>query len=256
MGGQYIVKWRIGRRVFAPSLFFTALTVLLLGVFVRLGFWQLDRAEQKHLLMQQAQDGSRHTQAYDPARAEHWPRYQRVQLQGHYDTAHQILLDNMPSSQGQPGYRVLTPLHLDDQHMVLVDRGWIPWGPGREPLASVMVNDAPRRVVGLLDELPAPGHRAGDAGIKPANNPDSWPQVLNFPRYDELKLLYSQPLAPRIVLLDAAQPDGYERGWKVLNEGFVPERHVAYAVQWFGFAVTLLIIFVVVNLKRIEVNHD
>lgn len=233
-----------------------ALTILLLGLFVRLGFWQLDRAEQKRVLMQQAVQGRMNTMTYDVALAAQWPRYQQVSISGQYDSTHQILLDNMPSHQGQPGYRVLTPLHVNGGHIVLVDRGWIPWGAKREPLTSLLVNEAPRTVVGLLDELPAPGHRAGEAGIKPANNPDSWPQTLNFPRHEELQPLYSQVLATRIVLLDAAQPDGYERQWQVLNEGFTPERHVAYAVQWFGFAVTLLIIFVVVNLKRIDVNHD
>jgi surfeit locus 1 family protein len=51
-----------------------------------------------------------------------------------------------------------------------------------------------------------------------------------------------------LVLLDAGDPDGYLRQWHA--PGFPPMRHVAYAVQWFGLALTLAVIYVVTNLRR------
>ena len=57
--------------------------------------------------------------------------------------------------------------------------------------------------------------------------------------------------------MDVDNADGFERRWQI-KQGFGPERHIAYAVQWFGFAITLCIIYIVVNLKR-ETNtnlHD
>ena len=73
--------------------------------------------------------------------------------------------------------------------------------------------------------------------------------MLNYPRLPELQQLYGTGLQSRIVLLDAAAADGFERIWQI-DLGFSPERHIAYAVQWFGMAMTVLIIFVAVNLKR------
>ena len=54
--------------------------------------------------------------------------------------------------------------------------------------------------------------------------------------------------ATELVLLDAAEPDGYVRNWA--PPGFPPMRHIGYAVQWFGLALTLAVIYVVTNFRR------
>ena len=56
--------------------------------------------------------------------------------------------------------------------------------------------------------------------------------------------------AAELVLLDADQPDGYLRQWQ--PPGFPPLRHTAYAVQWFGLALALGIIYLVTNVRRPE----
>jgi surfeit locus 1 family protein len=235
--------------VFAPGWAASLLTLALLPGLLSLGYWQLQRAAAKRNLMFQAQQGRQQLLDLNAANAAQLNRYQHVRVQGHYDNARQILLDNMPSNNaataGQPGYRVLTPLQLDDAHWLLVARGWIALAD-RQQLPVITVDEQRRELSGLLDELPQPGVRAGNAGL---NN--TWPQRLNYPNATELQSLYGPGLLPRIVLLDADQADGYERLWPI-NLGFTPERHVAYAVQWFGLAATLLIIYVVVNLKRAD----
>ena len=55
--------------------------------------------------------------------------------------------------------------------------------------------------------------------------------------------------AADLVLLDPGEPDGYVRDWS--PPGFPPMRHIGYAVQWFAMAATLLVIWVVTNLKRL-----
>ena len=243
---KYILKLQLGSRVFAPSWFSVVLTALLLPGLLSLGFWQLRRAQEKRDLMAQAEQGRQQTLSYATATASLFARYQHVSANGHYDPTHQVLLDNMPSAAGQPGYRVLTPLRLDDGGVLLVDRGWLAAGTDRDHLPDVAVATDLRRVAGILDELPRPGVRAGDAGIATGQ----WPQRLNYPTYAELQALYGAGLQPRILLLDATESAGYERHW-LIDVGFTPERHVAYAVQWFGLAATLLVIFVVVNLRRL-----
>lgn len=214
---------------------------------INLGLWQLRRADEKRELMAEAAQGRNQTLPLAAHNASGLARYQRVTVSGHYDAAHQVLLDNMPSSKGEPGYRVWTPLLLDDQSVVLIDRGWVALGSNREQRPAIDVDVQPRQVTGMLDELPRPGVRAGEVGIQPG----TWPQRLNYPTLLELQQLYGAQLQPRILLLDANVGDGFERIWQI-DLGFSPERHVGYAVQWFGMALTVLIIFVVVNLKRIE----
>lgn len=242
------MKLRIGSRLFAPSWFASLLTLAVLPALISLGLWQLRRADEKRELMVQAQQGRNQVLPLNASDAPSLARYQRVSLEGSYEPAQQILLDNMPSSKGEPGYRVLTPFRLTDQSLLLVDRGWVPLGANRQQRPQIDVDAQPRQLTGMLDELPRPGVRAGEAGIQPG----VWPQVLNYPTSPELQQLYGPALQARIVLLDAAAVDGFERIWQI-DLGFSPERHVGYAVQWFGMAVTVFIIFIVVNLKRIEI---
>lgn len=244
------MTWRWGSRVFAPSVSATVATLLLLPCLISLGFWQLHRADYKRALMAQAAAGKAQILQLASDNVAKLNRYQHVTAQGAFDSAHQVLLDNMPAQTGQPGYRVLTPMQLTDGALVLIDRGWLPLGQTRKDLPNVEVSEAPRRIQGLLDELPQPGVRLGG----PAAKPSSWPAVLNYPRYEELKAIYGDKLLPRIVLLDADEADGFDRHWQI-DVGFGPERHIAYAVQWFGLALALLLIYFFTNSKRVESAH-
>jgi cytochrome oxidase assembly protein ShyY1 len=75
--------------------------------------------------------------------------------------------------------------------------------------------------------------------------------VLNFPQQADLERALGEPVEARIVLLDPAQPDGYERAWRPAMQ-FGPERHYGYAVQWFAFAVVALVIFISLSLRRVD----
>ena len=48
-------------------------------------------------------------------------------------------------------------------------------------------------------------------------------------------------LAPRVLKLDPDQPLGYARDLDVLPNTLPPERHIGYAVQWFGLAAAVLV---------------
>ena len=236
-------------RRFQPVWWATALTLAVAALFVRLGFWQLHRADEKQSLIVQFESGQQTTATLSPRNGDSLPRYQQVELHGHYDSQHQVLLDNMPSEQGQPGYRVLTPLELEEGGWLLVDRGWVPLGATRSDLPHIAVADDARTLVGKLDDLPEPGVRLGDNG---APDPAAgWPRVLSFPRHAELARALDRPLQHRIVLLDAKQPDGYERVWQA-HFGLGPERHIAYAVQWFAMAAAVVAIYLTLSFKRAD----
>jgi surfeit locus 1 family protein len=237
----------VGRQ-FKPSLNGTLLTGALLAVLVSLGFWQLRRADEKQLLIDQYRNGADTTRSLTASEVDDLPLYQEVIVRGRLDTERQILLDNMPAQQtanGGPGYEVLTPLRLADGSTILIDRGWLPLGRNRAELPRLDVNEEERSVRGRIGNLPS----AAIALSSPIEGP--WPRVLNFPQWKDLHRLYGPSLLPHIVLLDANEPDGFARDWsqRTTFGAFGPERHIAYAVQWFGLAVALAIIYVVVSLK-------
>jgi surfeit locus 1 family protein len=244
---------RIGKRSFAPPIWAVGLTALGLAVFVSLGYWQLGRAQEKQARFDAFMSSSDETILATGLSFDELARYQRVRLRGRYDATRQILLDNMPSAAGRPGYRVLTPLErADGRGWVLVDRGWVPLGATRDDVPDVAVGADERELSGTLDELPIPGVRVGPAAAPGAT---SWPRVLLFPTEPDVESALGVEVESRIVLLDAGVPDGFERKWRPAL-GFGPERHLGYAVQWFAFALVTIVLFVALNLKRTDPAED
>lgn len=227
------------------------LTAVGIALFTRLGFWQLDRAGQKQELLAKYEAGQKTQLAITSANADTLARYQRVSVSGRYDPAHQILLDNMPSHAGQPGFRVLTPMQ-SPAGWLLVDRGWLPLGATRADLPNVSVAADERTITGTIDALPRAGITLKSAPIA-AETP--WPRVLSFPAQADLEQQLGHPLVAGVLLLDPSQPDGYQRIWEA-HLGFKPERHIGYAVQWFALAAAAAIIFVLLGFRTKKATDD
>ncbi len=180
---------------------------------ISLGMWQLRRADEKRVLFDSFAAGTDAARLIDLG-TPRLPRYQRIEANGHYDQARQILIDNMVDA-GRAGYFVITPFALTGGGWVFVNRGWVPLGASRAVRPTIPVSSDTRHLRGRCDNLPSES---------------SWTKATD------------------LVLLDPAEPDGYVRNWA--PPGFPPMRHIGYAVQWFALALTLLVIWVVTNLHR------
>jgi len=241
------IRIPIGSRVFAPSLFFTALTALLGWAFVQLGFWQWHKGEARQAEWDRFASGAEQVIALGSRGVDSVARFQRVSLVGQMDPDHQFLLDNR-IYQGQAGFEVLTPLARPNGRVALVDRGWVPFSGLRERLPGVALK--PRGTVtvsGRVDDLPSPGLASGRAAPS-AQQP--WPKVTAFPSMGQLSTALGVPLEPRIVLLDPKEEDGYVRDWH--PPGMEPIRHWSYAVQWWSFAVVLLVLWFILNVRKVS----
>jgi surfeit locus 1 family protein len=238
------VSLRIANHRFAPTLLATVLTIVAIAGFVRLGVWQLSRAAEKESLQSQYRAGQQSTIELTAGNAHSLARYQRIRARGRYDSARQILLDNMPSAMGQPGYRVVTAFALEQDGWILVDRGWRPWGATRSDLPDVTVGEDVRTIAGQLGTLPRPGVR-----LRATAASSSWPRVLNFPEHAALEQALERKVLPGLVLLDADQPDGFERVWQARID-LGSDQHLGYAVQWFAFAAVAAVLYVIMGLRR------
>lgn len=237
---------KVGSRIFAPRLFTSLLTAALLVLLLSLGRWQLMRAHAKQVLFDEFAAGSDVAQVIDAATPQ-LPRYSHVDVGGRYDSSRQILIDNMPSADGHAGYYVLTPFQLDGGAWLLVNRGWVPLGGSRAVKPDVAVGEMSRRLRARLDHLPQPGiHMGHPAALAPP-----YPVVANYPAPADIVHLLGESnwaVNGEQLLLDAAETDGYERRWA--PPGFPPMRNLAYAVQWFGLALALSVIYFVTNIRR------
>jgi surfeit locus 1 family protein len=242
------VSIKVGSRIFAPRPFMTLLTAVLIALLISLGRWQLHRADEKRALFDSFAAGTDATRLIELG-TPRLPRYQHIEASGHYDPARQILIDNMVNGE-RAGYFVITPFSLSGGGWVLVNRGWVPLGASRAERPAIAVAGGPRRLQGRCDNLPSPGLQLGTkAKLGPP-----YPVVAAFPTHPELTQLLGESSwtqAADLVLLDPGESDGYVRNWAA--PGFPPMRHVAYAVQWFGLALTLLVIYVITNLRRAAV---
>jgi surfeit locus 1 family protein len=242
---EYIVPIRLGNRSFAPRPFTTLLTIALIAMLLALGRWQLHRAAEKQQLYDSFTAGADSTRSID-LNTPKLPRYQHVEANGHYDTTRQILIDNMVMGESA-GYFVITPFALQAGGWLLVNRGWVPLGASRAERPAIPVNAELRRVRGRADNLPSPGiHMGTPAALTPP-----FPVVANFPQYGEIAKLVNESSwvgAAEVLDLDAGEPNGFVRRWSA--PGFAPMRHIGYAVQWFGLALALAVIYVVTNFRR------
>ncbi len=222
--------------------------LLAMALLASLGFWQLDRAEQKRQLLLQ-QQAAMVNDALDLNLVETVDldtlKYRPVKVVGHYDAEHQFLIDNQ-ISEGKSGYFVLTPFIIDGgQRAVLVNRGWIALGEDRSRLPSLAVNTDRRQVSGRLNSFPSVGLKLRGAEIPTAG----WPSVVQLVDSGILSEKLGYRLHDFQVELDAGLADGYKRQWKTAVP-IPPEKHLAYAVQWFGLALTLTALFVWISLKK------
>jgi len=224
----------------------TLLTLILLTLFVGLGRWQWQRGEAKQAVWDGYQRNE--TQAADAhVDFDTAERFKRVALSGRFEPAHQFLLDNR-SHAGKPGYEVLTPFVLENGRRILVNRGWVPFSGYRERLPDVSIANAGSvTVTGRLDELPTPGLASGRAA------PDAggaWPKATSFPTREELEASLGSKLERQILLLDPQWPEGFVREWS--PPGMAPERHYSYAIQWWGFAAVLLVLYFGLNFRKVS----
>jgi surfeit locus 1 family protein len=240
-----ILPQRSAHLLVAPSWPLTVLTVALCVVFIGLGRWQWHRGEMREAEWDAFAQGADQALPLGAQKLADVARFARVSLTGHFRPERQFLLDNRTHA-GSAGYEVLTPLELADGRVLLVDRGWVAFTGYRAVLPDISF--APQEavtVVGRVDELPSAGLAFGRTA--PAVN-GGWPKLATYPRLQDLSAALGRTLEMRILLLDARAPDGYVRDWQ--PPGLPPARHWAYAIQWWAFAVTLVVLWVVLAVRR------
>ena len=238
---------RFGSLEFRPGRWPSLITLLLLGLLLSLGFWQLDRASQKRALLADYAQGRDNTviQLEADLRTFDGLHYQNAAATGQYDATHQFLLDNRIYN-GKAGYHVLTPFKLrDSATAVLVNRGWIPIREGRTHLPDPAVGSDRRSLSGLIKQPSGKEFMLGDEEPR-----QGWPYRIQRIQLERLARELGYPLLPVVLLLDGEQSDGFVRDWHPL--AFGPERNVGYAFQWFGLALALLVIYIVVNTRKAD----
>lgn len=217
-------------------------------ILLRLGFWQLDRADEKRQIQQHyAEQQSSPAVKLSQLDSTEGIEYRNVVVTGQFDVKKQILLDNQVYEK-RVGYKVLTPLRIEEsERYILVNRGWIEGNLRREKLPEFETPQDTVRLTGRLKHPSAPGLELSDKSFIKSG----WPLVVQWVDIEELQQETGYDLYPYIMQLDNNQPYGFVRNWKIVSSS--PEQSTSYAVQWFTLALALVLIFIFVNSRK--VNH-
>lgn len=215
----------------------SGLLAVLAAVFIGLGSWQLERATEKVLLQEQF-DGAVTVTQLNPQ----LPDWTYAELYGQLDPERHLLVENK-IHQGRAGVHVLTPLLLNDGTAVLVNRGWLPLPPDRSFLPAIDTPVNALELRGRLGPLSQPGVQIGTPQDL---QQDVWPQLMLYPEWGRMDRALDLQLHRQVLYLDAASDAGFEdRNWTPFTMG--PDRHQAYALQWFTFALAAFVIWLVLG---------
>jgi surfeit locus 1 family protein len=213
----------------------SALVMMLMPILLTLGFWQLDRAEEKR----QLQSVFEQRVAAGPVMLSEldWQsdlRYQAVRLSGEYVNENAILLDNR-IYQGRFGYEIITPFKLAGSDTgVLINRGWIAGDRSRRTLPDIPAVHGEWELIGQIYMPQRELMQLAD------HQQQGWPRVVQVLDVTAIAEELKQTLFPYSVRLSAGSSGLLQANWQVVNQQ--PEKHVGYAVQWFAMAFTLVII--------------
>lgn len=238
------------RRWQRPRVFAIVLTLLGIALFARLGLWQLDRAVQKeHLLAAFASTAQAPLEKFDSVRDQmdllHYPH---VHISGRFLAGRGYLLDEQMQA-GRLGVHAIAVFALPaEDRLLLVDRGWVGWNhvPGTTPAVPALPSDE-TELSGIYAPYPGGGLRIGGDAL-PAQT--TWPKLTLYLDPAAISSDLGKPVLPGILLLDPAADSGFVRAWT--PNVMPPERHRAYALQWFALALAALVIFIVLHWRKVE----
>lgn len=226
-GLRWQLEWRI-------SLF----ALVFVPLFLSLGVWQLQRADEKRAIS--AQWESQRREAAVPLESLSGTpdelAYRPVTLRGQALTGRNFALDNRIRD-GRYGVEVITPMRLDSGGLVLVNRGWQEADPMRRSLPEVSEIVGGAMVTGYIYVPPGESFLLGEIA-----SDGVWPRLIQAAHVPSLAEMLGENVYPFIVRLTPDSAGALLADWPLLNTR--PEKHNAYAVQWFAMAAVLLLLFV------------
>ena len=226
-------------RFFIPAF----LIIATLALLITLGFWQLDRADEKRAIEDQVANANANiAELITDVDLLSEKEYYHVHLQGSYVGDKQFIYDNQIVDQIS-GYYVLTPFVLKgDSRAILINRGFIPWNGRRDQIADI---DIGAKIAEVKVQISKPVKRME---LKASEITQDFPVLVQALDVDEMSAIASLDFANIVGLLGPESENGFVRKWDPYTGSI--ERHIGYAIQWFLMALVLSIIGTLLALKQ------
>ena len=227
----------------------TLVTFVSVVIMFALGNWQLQRAEQKTARLLAVERAAKTAQI-------DLPQVLRsnidemldmpVNFEGTPDSTRYFLLDNKIHN-GQVGYHVLVPMQTYSG-TVIANFGWVAATSSRDVLPSIQIDNEKAYYVGVIS-LPLDNAMVNETAVVDGN----WPKVLQQTDLKVIQQHYKQEILPFVVLLNALETTTFVRDWQAVV--MAPEKHLAYALQWFLLGFAALVIFFIAQRNKLKRNN-
>lgn len=226
------MRVKIFGRYFGIHKMWLLITLTAFAILSKLGYWQLQRAEQKTIQISQLEQ-------LQQQGAISWPQLAVLSASaadgvlfagaGQWLQPYIWLLDNQIVD-GKVGYDVIIPVqYTDKSRLLMVNLGWVAAGNNRAVLPELTIPEQ-IQLQGLIRS------KVGGFRLGPNTEGEGWPQRIQQP---ELEQMAAQlPLSSYPVLL-------YQQGSSPFLPHYQPvvmppEKHHGYAFQWFMLAIAVV----------------
>ncbi len=153
------------------------------------------------------------------------------------------MLDNQVEN-SRAGYHVITPLKMKGtDEYVLINRGWV---EAHSLHANVPKIETPMHEVTLTGQVWIPSKKFFTLENKGSKFETVW-QNMDLIKY---KKIVPMKLSALMIKLDKESvAGGFVRNWNIPQARITT--HIGYAYQWFGFAISAFLIFLVMSFKEV-----
>lgn len=237
----------LGKWYFQVRIKFSVFTLLAIIILVYLGTWQLARSAQKKELTNQLEQKLLATPVRLPSISDPQlmkNRFTPVMVYGTYLNKYTFLLDNQVF-EGKVGYRVLTVLQSPYlEKWVLIDRGWIEQGKSRKELPAIHDIYGVQEVFGIINTIPT--------GILLKSDPivaePTWPIIIQSLDYAFIAQNLHHAVYDFLIQIRGSDNAAYKM--PPIDFGMPSDKHLGYALQWYGFAILVFVYYMITSLSR------
>ena len=212
---------------------FTIFVLFSIVLFCSLGTWQIHRLQWKVDLISEINNGLNSEPIFYSNT--NIKNYQKVKFSGIFDFEKQIFLYSL-NNKGKPGYDIITPLKINSNEILLINRGWIQKDQKNNKNINKIVSNSYQ---GILKKITKPNPFKPDNDIK--NN--IWYSL----KLTDLEDFTGYKLSNFVLFLQNNQNNLVEN--KIVSPD-LPNNHLKYALTWYSVALSILLYFLYFRKKQ------
>ncbi len=244
---QHSFDYNLGKYRLSINYWFLIIFLLVQTGLNELGFWQLSRAQEKQdRLDLLANDHNPPITCVSTIDKSVLNKFEKVDFELKLARERSILVENKIQN-GELGYHVLN-IAKDpvSKKFILVNRGWVEGAANRADIPVVALPERDWKITGRV-------YPVNSQMLSQKAELEIFDKIVRLPILDTHMLLlledeFGITLEPYLLRLDSESDGALKVDWAWIS--MTPEKHLGYALQWFGLSLAFLIISLFALIKK------